>query len=74
MKLLTVANDHFILNVFNLFKSNEQFSFNEEKILYYFNVKQEKLKFLTNNFSDLRLVEIPNINANKISNEFIINS
>lgn len=62
MKLLTVANENYILNVFNLFKSYEKFSFNEEKILYHFNVKQEKLNFLTNNFSDLRLVEIPNIN------------
>lgn len=62
MKLLTVANDSYILNVLNLFKSYEELSFNEEKILYYFNVKQENLNFLKNNVSNLRLVEIPQIN------------
>jgi len=61
MKLLTVANENYILNVFNLFKSYEEFSFNEEKVLYYFNVKEEKLKLLTNNFSNIRLIEIPKI-------------
>ena len=62
MKLLTVANDSYILNVLNLFKSYEELSFNEEKVLYYFNVKQEKLNFLKDNVSNLRLVEIPQIN------------
>ena len=62
MKIVTVANDNYILNVVNLFKSYETFSFNEEKILYYFNVKKEKLNFLKENVSNLNVIEIPKVN------------
>jgi len=62
MDILSVSNDNYILNALNLFKSYEINSFNNKKILYYFNVKEEKLKFLQKHVKNLILYEIPKIN------------
>lgn len=62
MHLVTVSNENYILNTLNLFKSYEINSFNHKKILYYFNVKEEKLKFLQKYIKNLELYQIPKIN------------
>ena len=62
MNIVTVSNDFFILNTINLFRSYEENSFNNKKILYYFNVKEEKLNFIQKHINNLELYEIPKIN------------
>lgn len=62
MNLLTVSNDSYILHALNLFLSYERFSYNKEKILYVFNVKDSKLSFIDKHVKNLKIVKIPEIN------------
>jgi hypothetical protein len=62
MNILTVANNSYVLHAINLFLSYEKFSYNKEKILYYFDISDNKLLFIEKNIKNLRLEKIPKIN------------
>jgi len=62
MKLVTVANENFILHAINLFLSHDFHNKPDRKVLYYFNTNNDKIKFAKEIVDNLEAIEIPQIN------------